>query len=122
VLKKGGRVEAASPPPFFTLSSQQDLDLNVTSTQKPRLKTTSRKDLGISLVKEQRIRAQHNIRQLSQRLREQRLKVAARITKRIGIRGGGGGMDDGGDSGSDTDSGQVRTRCSRPAGAHTACV
>ncbi|KIY99165.1 hypothetical protein MNEG_8795 [Monoraphidium neglectum] len=80
----------------------------------------SRKDLGISLVKEQRIRAQHNIRQLSNRLREQRLKVAARITKRIGIsgrpRGGGGGGGgagggSGGDaSGSDSDNsgGQVR--------------
>ncbi|KAI8464142.1 MAG: hypothetical protein J3K34DRAFT_126448 [Monoraphidium minutum] len=70
----------------------------------------SRKDLGISLVKEQRIRAQHNIRQLSKRLREQRLKVAARITKRIGIAGGrrGGGAGGGGgggedDSGSDSD-------------------
>jgi hypothetical protein len=68
-------------------------------------------------VKEQRIRAQHNIRQLSNRLREQRLKVAARITKRIGISGrprgggGGGGGGSGGDaSGSDSDNsaGQVR--------------
>jgi hypothetical protein len=66
----------------------------------------SRKDLGISLVKEQRIRAQHNIRQLSRRLREQRLKVAARITKRIGMkRGGPGGGDGDGGSDSDTDSG-----------------
>ena len=49
----------------------------------------SRKDLGISLVKEGRIRASHNIRQLSQRLREQRLRVAERITKGIGGSGGG---------------------------------
>lgn len=44
----------------------------------PNSQTHSRKDLGISLVKEQRIRAQHNIRQLSKRLREQRLKVRRR--------------------------------------------
>lgn len=66
----------------------------------------SRKDLGISLVKEQRIRAQHNIRQLSNRLREQRLKVAARITKRIGI--SGRRNSNGSGSGSDSDGGQVR--------------
>ncbi|GBF90451.1 choline-phosphate cytidylyltransferase-like [Raphidocelis subcapitata] len=71
----------------------------------------SRKDLGISLVKEQRIRAQHNIRQLSRRLREQRLKVAARITKRIGMKHGGGGGGGGYDgSESDTDSGGSGSR------------
>eukprot|EP00879_Flechtneria_rotunda_P000311 GHRR01000402.1.p1 GENE.GHRR01000402.1~~GHRR01000402.1.p1 ORF type:complete len:429 (+),score=156.39 GHRR01000402.1:273-1559(+) len=46
----------------------------------------SRKDLGVSLFKEQRIRASHNIKKLSQHITEQRLKVADRITKRIGIK------------------------------------
>jgi choline-phosphate cytidylyltransferase len=46
----------------------------------------SRKDLGISALKEQRIRASHNIKKLTQRLKQQRLKVADRITKRIGIK------------------------------------
>eukprot|EP00878_Enallax_costatus_P001708 GHUV01001863.1.p1 GENE.GHUV01001863.1~~GHUV01001863.1.p1 ORF type:complete len:391 (+),score=128.30 GHUV01001863.1:440-1612(+) len=48
----------------------------------------SRKDLGVSLFKEQRIRASHNIKKLSQRITEQRLRVADRITKRIGIKPG----------------------------------
>jgi choline-phosphate cytidylyltransferase len=48
----------------------------------------SRKDLGVSLFKEQRIRASHGIKKLSQQIKEQRLKVADRITKRIGIKPG----------------------------------
>lgn len=39
-------------------------------------------------IQEQRIRASHNIKKLSQRITEQRLKVADRITKRIGIKPG----------------------------------
>jgi hypothetical protein len=39
-----------------------------------------------SHLQEQRIRASHNIKKLSQRLTEQRLKVADRITKGIGIK------------------------------------
>jgi hypothetical protein len=37
---------------------------------------------------EQRIRASHGIKKLSQQIKEQRLKVADRITKRIGIKPG----------------------------------
>uniref|UniRef100_A0A383WP28 choline-phosphate cytidylyltransferase n=1 Tax=Tetradesmus obliquus TaxID=3088 RepID=A0A383WP28_TETOB len=51
----------------------------------------SRKDLGVSLFKEQRIRASHGIKKLSQQIKEQRLKVADRITKRIGIKPGTSG-------------------------------
>jgi hypothetical protein len=39
---------------------------------------------------EQRIRASHGIKKLSQQIKEQRLKVADRITKRIGIKPGSG--------------------------------
>ncbi|KAF6262004.1 hypothetical protein COO60DRAFT_703437 [Scenedesmus sp. NREL 46B-D3] len=51
----------------------------------------SRKDLGVSLFKEQRIRASHGIKKLSQQIKEQRLRVADRITKRIGIKPGSAG-------------------------------
>jgi len=69
----------------------------------------SRKDLGISALKEQRIRASHNIKKLTQSLKQQRLKVADRITKRIGIKktvrqlpgsSDGGSSDDGATDGS----------------------
>jgi hypothetical protein len=42
----------------------------------------------VSSHQEQRIRASHGIKKLSQQIKEQRLKVADRITKRIGIKPG----------------------------------
>jgi hypothetical protein len=44
----------------------------------------------LSRPQEQRIRASHGIKKLSQQIKEQRLKVADRITKRIGIKPGSG--------------------------------
>ncbi|PSC70048.1 choline-phosphate cytidylyltransferase 2 [Micractinium conductrix] len=43
----------------------------------------SRKDLGLSLLKEKRIKASAHMKQLSQKMRQQRLQVADRIKKHI---------------------------------------
>lgn len=43
----------------------------------------TRRDLGISLVKEQRIRAGEGLRRLSARLKEQRARVADRISRHV---------------------------------------
>ncbi|XP_075264465.1 uncharacterized protein LOC142356437 [Convolutriloba macropyga] len=43
----------------------------------------SRKDLGVSYLKEQRIRASNDMKQLGKRFKEQRLKVTDRVKKRV---------------------------------------
>mmetsp|Transcript_10083 Transcript_10083/g.24050 ORF Transcript_10083/g.24050 Transcript_10083/m.24050 type:complete len:150 (+) Transcript_10083:787-1236(+) len=47
----------------------------------------SRKDLGLSYFKEQRIRASYDMKQFGKKLHEQRLKVADRVKKNVaGVR------------------------------------
>lgn len=50
----------------------------------------SRKDLGVSLLKEKRIRASASVREFSQRMRDRRHKVAAGIRKHMAQPGLGG--------------------------------
>ncbi len=43
----------------------------------------TRKEMGVSLIKEKQLRVRQNMKQLGQRMRDQRLRVASRVRKSV---------------------------------------